>query len=77
VTVEPDPLRERTMHMQKWEFQFVAVSNDEMTNTLKFGDQRLTNTFKKIGEEGWELVAVTNHNTDTLFAFKRPLEEKD
>jgi len=44
--------------MQKWEYKIVAKATEAEINRL--------------GEEGWELISVTENITYYTFFFKRP-----
>lgn len=56
------PLSLQEAYMQKWEYKVLSRSG---------GPDKVTVRFNKLGDEGWELVAV-----DELYAhFRRPKSE--
>ena len=60
--------------MIKWEYRFHSVNNVDIINP----NQTIQNSLFAIpalGEDGWELVAVTPYSTKTLFTFKREKED--
>jgi hypothetical protein len=54
--------------MTKWEYRVVPMFHDPTPTEVE--------QLNRLGEEGWELVALTARNGTTAYAvFKRPLEE--
>lgn len=58
--------------MNKWEYFFLTVQNYDVLEPNQYSP--LAN-IKSLGEKGWELVAITNYSQQTIFAFKRLIQE--
>ncbi len=59
------------VNMQKWDYQIINAGN--LTDWMELRD-----ALKEFGDEGWELVTVTENpyiEDSDLYIFKKPLEE--
>jgi len=59
--------------MNKWEYFFLTINNSEILNPTSNSP---LSAIKKLGEEKWELISIVNYPNNTMFAFKRSMDNE-
>lgn len=58
--------------MTKWEYRNVSVYYEDYSDEFAPAQAAIQTLFNELGEQGWELVAVTGNSNHRAY-FKRPV----